>query len=173
MADTTTSESARIKLEELLAPLRESILNKPHYIGGNLQLTTSCFSLFYKLSKDGSAARFEILASPTTPVTLTHHRHVDLANATPNDLEELAQACQSPSLRVVEQGATNELHCNVRKMDPECFAPRLAPEQTSLVKLIGDYLFELEGTQPKIKTELRELNVYSAYLTVIRYGSRD
>jgi hypothetical protein len=66
MADTMTC-STRIKLEGLLAPLRESILNKPHYIGGNLQLPTSCFSLFYKLSKDGSAARFGVLASPTTP----------------------------------------------------------------------------------------------------------
>jgi len=53
--------------EELLAPLRESILKKPHYISGKLQLTTSCLSLFYKLTKDGSAARFEVLGSPTTP----------------------------------------------------------------------------------------------------------
>ena len=71
---------------------------------------------------------------------------------------------------MVEQGATNELSCNVRKMDLGCFAPRLAPNQTSLVKLIGDYLFKLEGTQSKINIELRELNVYSAYLIVVHYS---
>jgi hypothetical protein len=76
MADTTSSNYSTEELlesqsllatEELLAPLRESILNKPHYISGKLQLTTSCFSLFYKVTKDGSAARFEVLGSPTTP----------------------------------------------------------------------------------------------------------
>lgn len=65
---------------------------------------------------------------------------------------------------MVEQGATNdsELRCNVWKMGPECFATQLAPDQTSLGKLIENYLFELEATQSKITTELRELNVYSA-----------
>jgi len=45
-------------------------------------------------------------------------------------------------------------------MDPEYFAPQLVPDQTSLVKLIENYLFEFEATQSKIKIELRELNVY-------------
>jgi len=56
-------------------------------------------------------------------------------------------------------------------MDPEYFAPQLVPDQTSLVKLIENYLFEFEATQSKIKIELRELNVYSAYLIVVRYYS--
>jgi hypothetical protein len=52
-------------------------------------------------------------------------------------------------------------------MDLEYFAPQLAPDQTSLVKLIENYLFEFEGTRSKIKIELRELEVYSAYLIVV------
>jgi hypothetical protein len=73
---------------------------------------------------------------------------------------------------VVEQDTTNELRCDVGKLGPECFTPRLAPDQTNLVKLIEDYLFEFEVNQSKIKIkiELRELNVYSAYLIVMRYS---
>lgn len=43
--------------QRLLTPLRESILDKPPYISGTLQLPDSFFSLFYKVSKGGQAAR--------------------------------------------------------------------------------------------------------------------
>ena len=41
-----------------LTSLRESITRKPPYISGTLQLPSSNFSLFYKVTKDGDAARF-------------------------------------------------------------------------------------------------------------------
>jgi len=44
--------------QQLLASLRESIVDKPPYINGTLQLPDPCFSLFYKVAKDGPAARF-------------------------------------------------------------------------------------------------------------------
>ena len=43
----------------LLTSLRESIIDRPPYISGKLQLPASCFSLFYRVAKDGPAARFE------------------------------------------------------------------------------------------------------------------
>ena len=46
--------------QQLLTPLRESIINKPPYISGKLQLPApACFPLLYKLTKDGHAARFK------------------------------------------------------------------------------------------------------------------
>ena len=51
-------------------------------------------------------------------------------------------------------------------MHPEYFASQLAPDQTPLVKLIEDYLFEGSQSQ-KTRIELRELNVYSVYLVVM------
>ena len=45
--------------QHLLTSLRESIVDKPPYISGTLQLPDSFFSLFYKSAKDGNAARFE------------------------------------------------------------------------------------------------------------------
>lgn len=43
---------------QLLESLRDSIVNKPPYVKGTLQLPDSYFSLFYKVDKDGLAARF-------------------------------------------------------------------------------------------------------------------
>ena len=47
--------------QEILTSLRESIVDKPPYTSGTLQLPSSCFSLFYKVTKGGSDddARFE------------------------------------------------------------------------------------------------------------------
>jgi hypothetical protein len=55
-ASDTATRSASV--EELLTPLRDCILDKPHYISGTCGLPASCFSLFYKTIKDGHAARF-------------------------------------------------------------------------------------------------------------------
>jgi hypothetical protein len=49
--------------QKLITPLRESIVDKPPYVSGTLQLPDSCFSVFYKTAKDGVAARFA--ASPS------------------------------------------------------------------------------------------------------------
>jgi len=51
--------ASSVRIEQLLTPLRESIIDKPPYISGKLQLPDSCFSLFYKVAKDDHAARFD------------------------------------------------------------------------------------------------------------------
>ena len=54
--------------QQLLTPLRESIINKPTCISGTLPLPASCFSLFYRITEDGPDARFddpEFLERPT------------------------------------------------------------------------------------------------------------
>jgi hypothetical protein len=45
--------------QQLLTPLRDSIIDKPPYTSGTLPLPNSSFSLFYKTTKDGNDARFE------------------------------------------------------------------------------------------------------------------
>ena len=51
--------NTKMALEQLLTPLRESIIDKPPYISGKLQLEDSSFSLLYRLPKDSHAARFQ------------------------------------------------------------------------------------------------------------------
>jgi hypothetical protein len=46
------------RIQQQLTSLRESIVDKPPYISGTLQLPNSCFSVSYKIAKDSLAARF-------------------------------------------------------------------------------------------------------------------
>jgi hypothetical protein len=57
--------------QQLLTKLRELIIDKPPYISGTLQLPDSYFSLFYKMTKDGNAARFGPFYSQVTSSLLT------------------------------------------------------------------------------------------------------
>jgi hypothetical protein len=43
------------RTQQLLTPLRESIVDKPPYINGTLKLPESYFSLFYRTPKDDAA----------------------------------------------------------------------------------------------------------------------
>ncbi|KAF8493964.1 hypothetical protein F5888DRAFT_701539 [Russula emetica] len=133
------------RTQQLLTSLRESIVDKPPYISGTLKLPESCFSLFYKLSKDDSddAAR-----------------HINFVNATPEKLEQLAQACEPASFGPKQECVLDETYRNAGKMDSECFSSTLDLYHTDLLNIIRGYL--LEGTQStnNLKTELYKLNVY-------------
>jgi hypothetical protein len=100
-----------------------------------------------------------------------------LANASFNELEQLAQACQPASLSGVTgeaMTATDQLQDGkVVKMDPGRFAPLLMPDQTELVKIIRDYHFEGDLTDQRLRIELRELNVYGMHFIVTNYIPAD
>jgi hypothetical protein len=59
MANQNQNPDEPTHIQKLLMPIRESIVDKPPYTSGTLQLPNSYFSLFYKAKKDGSDARFE------------------------------------------------------------------------------------------------------------------
>ncbi|KAI0275941.1 hypothetical protein BGY98DRAFT_747365 [Russula aff. rugulosa BPL654] len=139
-SDSETGSTQPTQTQQLLTPLRESITNKPPYINGTLPLPASCFSLFYKTTEGGPDAR-----------------HIDLANATCDELEQLAEACEPTSSDMNTKSMTN----GPAKMDLGSFAPLLVPVQTNLVKVIRDYQFEGDKSIQRLKTDLRELNVYS------------
>ncbi|KAH9978305.1 hypothetical protein BJV74DRAFT_982218 [Russula compacta] len=133
------------RLNQLVAPLRESIIDKPPYISGTLPLPDSSFSLFYKVGdvKDGHTAR-----------------HINLANATLDELEGLAQACEPASFGLNKEDVLDETYRKAGKIDFGEFSATLDLAQTDLIKIIRDYL--LEGTQSTriMRTELYKLNVY-------------
>jgi len=108
------------------------MVDKPPYISGTLQLPESFFSLFYKVTKDGHAAR-----------------HINLANTTPDELEQLTQACE----------VFDETDHNAGKMDTECFSSTLDPFRTDLIKIIHGYLLEGEESTKKIKFQPHKLNI--------------
>ena len=100
-----------------------------------------------------------------------------MANASFDELEQLAQACEPTSSSGVTgetMTATDQLQDGkVVKMDPGRFAPLLMPVQTELVKIIRDYHFEGDLTTQRLRIELRELNVYGMHSIVISYIPAD
>jgi 2OG-Fe(II) oxygenase superfamily len=94
----------------------------------------------------------------------SHHRHINLANATPEKLEQLAQVCEPASFGLKKECVLDETYRKAGKMDSEWFSSTLDLSHTDLMKIIRGYL--LEGTQStnNVKTELYKLNVYSTHL---------
>jgi hypothetical protein len=148
------------RIQQLLTPLRESITNKPPYISGTLPLPASCFSLFYRTTEDGPDARFDLDIGHESPADLLYnYRRINLANATCNELEQLAEACEPTSSDMNKKAMMD----GPAKMDPGSFALPLVPVQTNLVKVIRDYHLEGDKSNQKLKIDLRELNVYSTH----------
>ncbi|KAF8495736.1 hypothetical protein F5888DRAFT_1615515 [Russula emetica] len=137
-------EVSQSQSQQLLAPLRDSIIDKPPYTAGRLPLPDACFSLFYRVTKDGHDAR-----------------HVNFANATSNELEQLAQACEPASFGMVKEDVLDETYRKAGKMNLGHFSLILDPVRVDLMKIICNNL--LEGTQStgNIRAELSKLNVYS------------
>jgi hypothetical protein len=154
--------------QQLLSSLRESIVDKPPYISGTLQLPDSCFSLFYKIAKDSSAARFA-RDSLTSQQRLLYadnlcRRYINLVNATPDDLEQLTQSCEPASFGVKKENVLDETYRKAGKMDSECFSSMLDPFNTDLIKIVRGYLLEGPKSNRAIKAELYKLNIYSMFL---------
>ena len=95
------------------------------------------------------------------------HRHINLANATPDELEQLTQACEPASFGKKHENVFDETYRKAGKLDAGCFSPILDPFRTDLIKIIRGYL--LEGTQSteNIKAELYKLNVYGTHIIFI------
>lgn len=94
-----------------------------------------------------------------TRAPLTYYRRINLANATCNELEQLAEACEPTSSDMNKKAMMD----GPAKMDPGSFALPLVPVQTNLVKVIRDYHFEGDKSSQRLKIDLRELNVYSTH----------
>ena len=145
--------------QQLLTPLRKSIVDKPPYISGTLQLPDSFLSLFYVVSRNGNAARFEdgdpqFLRAKERLLTSFLFRRINFANATPDELEQLTQACE----------VFDNAYGKVGRMDRESFSSSLDPFRTDLIKIIRGYLLEGEESAKNMEIKPYKLNTYSAHL---------
>jgi hypothetical protein len=166
--ETPTPPTGSIHTQQLLTPLRESIIEKPPYISFSFS-----FQLLVSHSYIGSPKTVTLLGSTvlgafwSIAADILCHRHINLANATPDELEQLTHACEPASFGVNKEDVLDETYRKAGKLDSECFAPLLDPVRTDLSKIIRGYL--LEGTQSmkNIKIELYKLNVYGMHPTFI------
>ncbi|KAI0293286.1 hypothetical protein B0F90DRAFT_1643202 [Multifurca ochricompacta] len=133
-----------VRLKQQLAPLRQSIIDKPPFKSGTFQLPSSWFSLYYKTTKDGG----DVIAK----------------NATFDQLEQLAQACEPANSGY---GKENEEEVVVvtateKKLNSENFSTPIVPDRTDLVKIVRGYFLEGTDSTREIKLELGKLNVYES-----------
>ena len=105
--------------QQLLTPLRESIVDKPPYTSGTLRLPNSCFSLFYKTTKDTNNARYDgrQLHLKGIESFFSSYRHINLASATHDELEQLTQACVPATFGVNEKDVLDETYRKAGKLD--------------------------------------------------------
>ena len=106
------------------------------------------------------------LLEPRSLDSCSCRRHINFANASHDELEHLAQACEPASFGKGNETVFDEAYRKARKMDSELFSPTLDPSQTDLIKLIRANL--LEGTQgdsakKTMKMELYKLNIYGTH----------
>jgi hypothetical protein len=92
-------------------------------------------------------------------------RYINLVNATPDELEQLTQACEPASFGVKQENVLDETYRKADKMDSECFS--LALDNTDLIKIIRGCLLEGLNSKRGIKAELYKLNIYGKYLIFI------
>ena len=100
-------------------------------------------------------------------------RHINLANATLDELEQLTQACDPASFGVNEKEVLDETYRKAGKMDTERFALVLDLPQTDLITIIRDYLLEGRESTNSITAKLHKLNVYSMHSIFIRQPQTD
>jgi hypothetical protein len=65
-------------------------------------------------------------------LTFLVYRHVNFSDATPDELEQLTQDCESASFRLHQEHVLDESYRKAGKMDSECFASTLDPVHTDL-----------------------------------------
>ncbi len=94
------------------------------------------------------------------------YRHINLANATPDELEQLTQACGPVFFGVDHE--YDETDRKAGKMDSEFFSSTLDPFHTNLIKIIHGCLLEGKESTKHIKLEPYKLYIYGTHLIFIR-----
>ena len=100
------------------------------------------------------------------------HRFINLADATPEDLQALADACEPATFGRNQEDVYDETYRKAVKLDSSNFALKFDPVQLGLVDVIRTEMLE-EGKKliverPEagrgVRAELYKLNVYGATL---------
>ena len=94
-------------------------------------------------------------------------RHVNFTNATSDELEQLAQACQPATFGRNDEDVMDETYRKAGKMDLELFSTPLVYDYTDIVKIVRDCLLDGTDSVRKLKVEPYKLNVYGACLIII------
>ena len=93
-------------------------------------------------------------------------RHINFSNATSDQLEQLARACQ-PASSSFGDYVSDGTYCKAGTMETESFCPVLDPFYTDMIKIIRGCLLEGTHSTKNIKIEPYKLSVNGTHFYFI------
>ena len=100
------------------------------------------------------------------PCGETYHtpRFINFASSTPEQLDQLAAACDRATFGHGNQDVYDESYRKALKMDTTGFAAQFDPTHSSLIKTIEGNLLQGQKEKMSIRPEIYKLNVYGRRL---------
>ena len=99
---------------------------------------------------------------------LTPPRFIDFASATPEELDQLAAACQPATFGHGTEDVYDETYRKAGKMDAQNFSVPLDPVSSGLIQTIESQLAPTQANKPmSIKAEIYKLNVYGGFVSPV------
>ena len=96
---------------------------------------------------------------------LTPLRFIDFTSATPEELNQLAAACQPATFGHGTEDVYDETYRKAGKMDAQNFSVQLDPISSGLIQTIESQLAPTQAGKPmSIKAEIYKLNVYGGFV---------
>ncbi|KAJ6482620.1 hypothetical protein C8R45DRAFT_871444 [Mycena sanguinolenta] len=132
-------------VDEKIAHLKEALSKSHPVCTGSSQISTEEATLVYGLKNDGSA------------------KWINLANATPAELDALSDACQRATFGRNHEDVLDETYRKAGQMTAKDFMIRFNVEKSGILAHVHARLLEGFNKSDKgIKAELYKLNVYGA-----------
>ncbi|KAF9233795.1 hypothetical protein BU15DRAFT_53419, partial [Melanogaster broomeanus] len=125
--------------------VRISLAVRPPYRSGTISILSGRLKLFYDV--DNETARCA---------------EFDLANATPGDLRELAQAFRPETFGRNQEDVHDETYRRALKLGTEAFSTPFSTERAGPVEFIRRELLEGESDSRNIRLEMYKLNIYNS-----------
>ncbi|KAJ6452252.1 hypothetical protein C8R45DRAFT_1041040 [Mycena sanguinolenta] len=132
-------------VDEKIENLKEALSKSHPVCTGSSQISAEEATLVYGLKNDGSA------------------RWIDLANATPAELDALSDACQKATFGRNHEDVLDETYRKAGQMSAKDFTIRFNVEKSGILAHVHAQLLEgFNKSDKRIKAELYKLNVYGA-----------
>ena len=94
------------------------------------------------------------------------HRFIDFASSTPEQLDQLAAACDQATFGRGGQDVHDESYRKALKMDAADFSAQFDPTASGLIKTIEESLLQGQTSESmSIRPEIYKLNIYGSSLS--------
>ncbi|KIJ63416.1 hypothetical protein HYDPIDRAFT_92692 [Hydnomerulius pinastri MD-312] len=127
--------------QQKLESVRASLGVRPPHCSGTCSIPSDKLKLYYDVDDENAGK-------------------IDLARATPADLEKLARACQPATFGRNQEDVLDETYRKALKLDASAFSTLFNAESAGLADVIRRELLEGKNDKRDIRLEMYKLNIY-------------